>query len=800
MNGRETKLEVAWWHYWRGDYAAMSRCLADIAAGTLQSPVRLIADWLSDFQAISQRRKHVFDVDNFTNLTAWNELLYHLLKIENAPVVPAPNQQKSDSFILYRILGSDLPPRHYTGQTLANLQFILNHEPPLHRCKKAWVVNRIIDAQQEQKILETLEAHHQTYRHIPFDEDEYAKVSYDFESFLEADFLRSPTFQKLDRNSQIWACDRPYRPKNLAAINLNAVRNQILDEGQQIADWTMVLDGGCFITHNAWRSLLSVQPGYKQIIIPMVRLTHNEQLFTPQAIPAPTEEPQIALHKSSQARFDESLQYGRFTKVELFRQLKVPGVWDKWNYKPWENKHWRISPEAGQWTKLGRVARLSSGHSLDYDQGNSGLRGRTVDRQAAVWQFIDAIDERIFRRRFGPEKLLFFNAATLARCREQYQRGNPQATRLAQQLIQLANKALTHPAYSVVQKADLPPSGDRHDYWSLAAFSWPDPAQPDGLPYVFRDGMRSPATELYSTESQQYDHTRLQLTLDNTTVLALAWYMTGNIDYALHAAELVRTWFLKPATRMNPNLNYAQVELGKNNNQGMRWGVIDTKDFYYFLDAVRLLQQSDAWSAPDQRAMQSWCKKLLSWLNESKQGRLERCAVNNHGTCYDLQIAALSGFCDDAIALSKTLEYSKMRIAKQFLPNGQQPYELKRSATLHYCTFNLQSWANLAKMAEHVGIDLWHYSANNGACLQAAFEWLLPYYNQPWPYRQIKIFEKERLLPLYQIACEVYPSVRENSALGSIPSSDRIAPHAYFGIAPGWMFAQISYSSSSLAF
>lgn len=805
-------LDRAWWSYWKGDYSVMHQSL--LASFIKSEPAQRISQWITYFQQRSQQRKHLFEVDCFTDLVEWNRLIEQMLtsdltsdlradchfsdSVYSASVgryISSKHSKAKHSFILYRILGSDLPPRHYVGQTLKNLQFILAHEPPLHHCQKRWIVNRIVDKQQEKKILETLDAHHQTYRHISFDEEVYAQVSYDFDSFLVPDFLRSPAFKKLDHNSQIWASDRPYRPKNLTAINLNAVRNQILDEGRQLADWTLVLDGGCFMTQNAWRQLLNAsfddrrEHECKHLIIPMVRLTHNDQLFSKETIPPPTEEPQIAVHKSSAIRFDESLQYGRFTKVELFRRLQVPGVWDQWNYKPWEHKQWSVSDEAGQWKTLGRIARLSSGHPLDYDQSIKGISGRTVSRQAAVWQFLDRIDERIFRCRFDADNLLFFNQRTLTKFREQFQKGNSKSVSIAQPLLQAADQALSHPAYAVVQKANAAPSGDIHDYWSLSAFSWPDPTEPDGLPYTFRDGERLPETELYSAESNQYDQTRLQYTFKHTTVLAIAWYITGHTDYATHAAKLVRTWFLDPKTRMNPHLEFAQVELGRNNNRGMRWGVIDTKDFYYFLDAVRLLRQSGVWSERDHSAMQSWCRALLDWLNNSAQGRAESCSKNNHGTCYDLQKAALSGFCDNAIALYKTLEYSKFRFEMQFKASGLQPHELSRKDTLHYHTFNLQVWSDLAHIAEQVGIDLWHYKSKGGGSLEKAFQWLLPYYNLPWPYSQVQPFSRDRLCCLCAIARNIYPSIREDSTLITIPRTTNMLPHPYAGIAPGWMFA-----------
>lgn len=38
---------------------------------------------------------------------------------------------KPDTFVLYRIIGNDLPPRHRVGQGRDSLRFILEMEPSL---------------------------------------------------------------------------------------------------------------------------------------------------------------------------------------------------------------------------------------------------------------------------------------------------------------------------------------------------------------------------------------------------------------------------------------------------------------------------------------------------------------------------------------------------------------------------------------------------------------------------------------------------------------------------------------------
>ena len=60
------------------------------------------------------------------------------------------------------------------------------------------------------------------------------------------------------------------------------------------------------------------------------------------------------------------------------------------------------------------------------------------------------------------------------------------------QLISSADMALQFEPVSVVQKTDIPPSGNKHDYMSLAPYWWPNPKTANGLPYIRKDGEINP--------------------------------------------------------------------------------------------------------------------------------------------------------------------------------------------------------------------------------------------------------------------------------------------------------------------
>jgi hypothetical protein len=299
---------------------------------------------------------------------------------------------------------------------------------------------------------------------------------------------------------------------------------------------------------------------------------------------------------------------------------------------------------------------------------------------------------------------------------------------------------------------------------SQAPYFWPDPAKPDGRPYIRKDGERNPEIDRIT------DHRAID-GLSNAQTLGLAFYFGGDERYAEKAATLLRVFFLDPATRMNPNLEYAQYIPGVNTGRGI--GLIETRGLTRVADTVRLLDTTRAWTADDDRDVKAWFASFLHWMQTSPNGRAESRSKNNHGTYYDLQVAVYALFVDRPLLARQVFEAAKQtRIGFQIEPDGRQPLELARTRAWSYSVMNLDGLTALASVGERAGVDLWHYRTADGRSIRAALLYLAPYAFGPppvWPYRQLGGFNGAALFPVLRRAAARYHDGDVRSVAAKLP-------------------------------
>lgn len=306
-------------------------------------------------------------------------------------------------------------------------------------------------------------------------------------------------------------------------------------------------------------------------------------------------------------------------------------------------------------------------------------------------------------------------------------------------LVSLADDDLLLKPPTVMTKEYIPASGSKHDYVSLARYAWPDETQPNGLPYVMRDGVSNP-------ELKKFDRNKLSAMANAVYRLSLAYYFSGEEKYAQKATELIRVWFIDKKTKVNPNLRFAQHIPGK--ADGRCYGVIDAYSYVKMLDGVQLLEKSKSFTQKDSKLLKAWFSQLLKWLLTHPQAIEESYQKNNHATAYDVQVAAYALYTGNKKVFSDIVDnFSKRRIATQIMPDGKQPYELRRTLAFGYSQYNLTHIIDLMLMIKHQGVDFRQYCVSGEHSFFKAMDFLAPYMGKSvsdWPYQQISGWEDKQ--------------------------------------------------------
>ena len=320
----------------------------------------------------------------------------------------------------------------------------------------------------------------------------------------------------------------------------------------------------------------------------------------------------------------------------------------------------------------------------------------------------------------------------------------------AKPLIKAAEAALKRGPYSVMDKAEVPASGDRHDYYSIGPYWWPTEGRPNGEPYSRRDGDVNPVSR-----SNEFDKDRMMKFSSDVRVLALAYHHLGDQRYADHAAQLLRAWFITPATRMNPNLNYGQAVPGVNSGRGE--GIIELNALSGVVESIGLIEPAGVLTESETSSLRTWFAHLAGWMANSPIGQEQREKLNNHGIHYDYMITHFALFAGlEPLAKQVVADFPARRLAVQINEDGSLPEELARTRSWHYSFFALEAATKLATVGECVGLDLWSAKTNEGRGLAKAFAFLAPYQadSAKWPYKDSGLTNPAKQESIKRVAME----------------------------------------------
>jgi len=334
------------------------------------------------------------------------------------------------------------------------------------------------------------------------------------------------------------------------------------------------------------------------------------------------------------------------------------------------------------------------------------------------------------------DNFILINGSKLTAAKVLYQSGEYKKNPAIKKILKDADKVLAGEPYSIMDKEQIPPSGSKHDYCTLARYYWPNPKTADGLPYVQKDGEVNPEINTSS------DLGNLQRLCREALPIAVAYFITSDEKYADKGVETFKRWFVDTTTKMNPNLEYSQVIKGSNKLNYS--GIIDGNQLTRVLDAVSLYSGSKAMTPEIRNGINLWFESYLKWLNESEQGKRERQSTNNHGTWYNQDIAAIAFFLGKTDFAKKVCEEAKSKLIDvQITAEGTQPKELVRTRSLHYYCYNLEALTKLAKIAQKVDVDLWNYNTPDGGGIHKALDYVTPFLagEKNWEGKQIDKFK-----------------------------------------------------------
>jgi hypothetical protein len=216
--------------------------------------------------------------------------------------------------------------------------------------------------------------------------------------------------------------------------------------------------------------------------------------------------------------------------------------------------------------------------------------------------------------------------------------------------------------------------------------------------------------------------------------LASAYILTNDAKYIRHALLHCRAWFVDTATRMNPNLLFAQAIKGRATGRGI--GIIDAIQLMEVVQGLTAMQDAPVMDRSLLNDIRKWFDEFLQWLTTHPYGKDEMNAANNHGTCWVMQAAAFSKFTGNDKLIQFCIDrYKNVLLPGQMAADGSFPQELRRTKPYGYSIFNLDAMATICQVLSSEKDNLWDYQTADGRSIRKGIEYLYPFIRDKtrWP-------------------------------------------------------------------
>jgi Alginate lyase len=343
---------------------------------------------------------------------------------------------------------------------------------------------------------------------------------------------------------------------------------------------------------------------------------------------------------------------------------------------------------------------------------------------------------------------------------------------LAPSIAKEAAWAVSQQPVTVTSSLSSRSAGGIHEFFSEGDYWWPDPRHVDS-PYIQRDGMTNPENFV--------DHRKAMIRFSRIMgALASAYLLNKDEQYAVLALKHARAWFMDAGTLMLPHLRFAQAIKGRFTGRGI--GIIDTIHLLEVAKALEIFEKSRAARRSEYLVFRKWFADYLNWMTTHPYGIDESRALNNHGTCWTLQVAGFASFTgNDSLMQVCRERFETMHLPGQMAADGSFPKEIARTKPYGYSLFNLDAMVMICQVLEnsrgtrheakgtsekgrgmrgntarHEALgtrdkgrgmrgDLWAITNDGGRSIRKGVDFLLPYVQdkKQWPYKQDVMYWNE---------------------------------------------------------
>lgn len=599
--------------------------------------------------------------------------------------------------ILYRIVGNHQAGFLNPDAVLKDLEFILKNEPTLPGLERRWLLNRVVDPKCRQELVDLLSEFRQSWKEIPFDHGAYRACWTDIGAVPEELHPWNPQFLRQSTQDQLQVLDYVGRAKSLYLFNDNVAFNLALLDGWSDASWVLPWPFNCLITGEAWaiiRPLLDL-PHLSYVAIASTFVADRpELLMASSEPPLPNGMPLLGFARRSSPLYEENRRQTTGSDTDLISRLGLLTPWcDRDDHPcPWEGFESTPLADRAQLVQAGWAYRLGPVPTATIQERREAIR--TYSRRVDMQLVGDALHRQPLRC-----------WTTLMRAP------------LLAGLSSIAANARSIPPISVTDKPDALPGTPERSYVNAVPHWQGLAGSESGLERTRLLGLVGPVG---GDVAQHYDRARLQLMIDCVCSLALDGQLNDSLASREHAACMLRSWFIDPATAMIPDGAYARlsaVDPGRN----VLDAATDFRDLYPLLDAITLLRRSGVFTLAECQQLDDWFDAFLTWLAADSATFLQQLSASPACTWYHLLMLAIAAYRGRRNVAAQVFDNLPGLLARQFRADGS-PISSAVDATLrHEQMFNLQAWSNLVVLSSALGRDLLDFTDSQGIGLQRVF-------------------------------------------------------------------------------